>query len=244
MIRGIGVLWAMFFHYVTNAGKRKKYSVQGKDYDVATKKAYRAQIYLVMQDLCRRMLKAAGTTVEVKGKENLPKEGPVVYMVTHKGLYDSPVIASIIDDPVIFIGKEEMKKMPIISKWFDAMDCIYLARDDMKKSLEAILMGIKELKEGQSIIIFPEGTRSKGEEMGEFKAGSFKLATKAKVAIVPIAIQNTHKVLEEKGSIQKVTVYVNIGKPVETAGLSALEQKELPKKVEAQVRALLAEITF
>ncbi|MGL5677551.1 MAG: lysophospholipid acyltransferase family protein [Cellulosilyticaceae bacterium] len=243
MLRGIAVLWVMAWHYIKNTFKRHKYSIEGKELDVATKKANRKEIYKMMQDLSNGMIKAAGTTIEIKGKENLPKEGPVVYMATHKGLYDSPIMAHLLDDPIIFIGKEETKKMPIISRWFDAMGCIYLARDDMKKSLQAILEGIKELKEGQSIVIFPEGTRSKGEEMAEFKAGSFKLATKANVPIVPIAIQNTHKILEEKGSIQKTTVYINIGEMIDVAALSAEEKKELPKTVENKVRSLLQEIT-
>lgn len=245
MLRGIGVLWAMLWHYIINTGARRKYRVDDKELDVQTKKVYRAEIYKLMQDVSRRMIKAAGTTVEVKGLENLPAKGPVVYMATHKGLYDSPVLASIIDESCIYIGKEEMKKFPIMGDWFNATGSIYLARDDMKQSLKAILDGIGELKQGQSIVIFPEGTRSKGEEMGSFKAGSFKLATKAKVPIVPIAIQNTHKVLEASGQkgIGKATVYVNIGKPIDVASLSAEEIKMLPKTVEDYTRALLEEVT-
>lgn len=243
MLRGIAVLWVMAWHYIVNTPKRKKYSVENKTLDSDTKKVYRKEIYKLMQKLCKGMIKAAGTTVEVRGKENLPKEGPVVYIVNHVGLYDSPVVAALIDDPLVFIGKAETKKMPIIGRWFDAMGCIYIHRDDMKQSLQAILEGIKELKEGQSIIIFPEGTRSKGSEMAEFKAGSFKLATKANVPIVPIAIKNTHKVLEEKGRIEKATVYVNVGEMIDVAALSAEEKKELPKRVESKVRELLKEMT-
>ncbi|MGL6174618.1 MAG: lysophospholipid acyltransferase family protein [Cellulosilyticaceae bacterium] len=245
MFRGAWVLWEIFWHYIINSGFRKKYRVDNKELDEVTKKEYRAKIYKCMQNLSRKMIKAAGTTVEVKGKENLPKSGPVVYMVTHKGLYDTPVFATIVDDPCIFIGKEEMKKMPVMGDWFSATGSIFLARDDMKQSLQAILDGIKELKGGQSLVIFPEGTRSKGEEMGEFKAGSFKLATKAKVPIVPIAIQNTHKVLEMSGKagIAKATVYVNIGKMIDVPNLSSAELKTLPSDVEDYTRKLLEEVT-
>lgn len=243
MIRSIRVLGAISWHYVSLTARRNKYSVEDKEYDKEKKKLYRKEVFLMMKELSNRMIKAADTEVIVQGKENLPKEGPVLYMATHKGQYDSFVLASLLEDTPIFIGKEEMKKMPIFSKWFNAMGCIYLARDDMKQSMQAILEGIKELQGGQSIVIYPEGTRSKSTEMGEFKAGSFKLATKSKVPIVPIAIQNTHKVLEETGRIQKATVYVNIGKPIETKDLSSQEQKELPKKVQAYVEELLKEVT-
>lgn len=244
MFRGLRVLWTMGFHYVVNTRDRRKYRVDNKELDLETKKEYRRHIFRIMQDLSQKMMDSAGATMVVKGKENLPKKGPVVYMATHKGLFDSPVMALVVEnDFPIFIGKDETKKMPVIGKWFDATGSIYLARDDMKQSLQAILKGIDELKNGQSIVIFPEGSRMKGKEMGTFKAGSFKLATKANVPIVPIAIQNTHKILEEKGKIQKTTVYVNIGKPVDVASLTPEEKKKLPQTVENTVRRLLAEIT-
>ena len=243
MFRGIAVLWAMAWHYITNTAGRRKYSVEGKDLDPQTKKEYRSKVFYMARDLSERMIKAADATIDVRGRGNLPKEGPVVYMATHKGLFDSPVMACVVEEPIIFIGKEEMKKMPIINKWFDAMGCIYLVRDDMKKSLKAILDGVQELKNGQSIVIFPEGTRSRGAEMGEFKAGSFKLATKANVPIVPIAIQNTYKILEEKGGIQKATVYVNIGPMIDVHKLDEEEKKHRPKLVEDTVRELLEEVT-
>lgn len=244
MLRGIWVLWAMGFHFVTNTFNRKRYRVDNKELDRATKQAYRAKIYAMMRELSRRMIRAAGAELVIKGKENLPEHGPVVYMANHKGLFDSPVMATLVEkDTLIFIGKDETKKMPVIGPWFDAMGCIYIVRDDMKQSLKAILDGIDELKQGQSVVIFPEGTRQKGPEMGSFKAGSFKLATKANVPIVPIAIQNSYKVLEEKGKIQKTTIYVNVGKPIDVASLSAEEKKRLPQDVEDTVRALLEEIT-
>lgn len=243
MVRSIWVLWTIFFHFVQNFFKRQKYRVDNKELSIEDKRANREKIYRMMQDLSRGMLRAAGTEVEVKGKENLPVKGPVVYIVTHKGLFDAPIIATLIDEPLIFIGKEETKKMPVFGKWFDATGSIYLAREDMRQSLQAILEGIKELKEGQSVVIFPEGKRMKSESMGEFKAGSFKLATKANVPIVPIAIQNTQKILEEKSRIIKTTVYVNIGKMIDVPHLSENEKKALPKDVQIYVETLLEEIT-
>lgn len=244
MLRGIWVLWTMAFHFITYTFARQKYRVDNKELDRQTKQAYRAKVYEMMRELSRRMIRAAGTELVIKGKENLPEKGPVVYMATHKGLFDSPIMAVLVEkDPLIFIGKDETKKMPIIGKWFDATGSIYLVRDDMKQSLQAILQGIDELKQGQSVVIFPEGSRMKGPEMGTFKAGSFKLATKANVPIVPIAIQNSHKILEEKGWIQKTTVYVNIGKPIDVQSLTPEEKKKLPQQVEGIVRELLREVT-
>lgn len=243
MIRSIKVLWAMGWHYVKRSGIRNQNYIGEAALPVSEKKQKRVEIYKCMRELSENMLKAADTQIIIKGEENLPKQGPVVYMGTHKSLFDSPLMAHVIDEPIIFIGKEETKKMPVISKWFDAMGCIYLDRDDMKKQLQAILKGIEELKEGQSVVIFPEGTRSKGREVGSFKAGSFKLATKANVPIVPIAFQDTFKILEETGRVKKATVYVNIGKPIDVPNLSKEALRTLPQDVENIMRALIEEVT-
>ncbi len=144
-MRSIAVLWTIFWHYVTFTKERKEHSIQDKSYDVPTKKKHRREIFMIMKELSRRMLKAAGTTVVVKGRENLPEKGPVVYMVTHKGHYDSLVVADLLEDASVFIGKEEMRKMPFFNDWFDAMGCIYLARDDVRQSMQAIMQGIQEL---------------------------------------------------------------------------------------------------
>ncbi|OON98218.1 MAG: hypothetical protein ATN36_01235 [Epulopiscium sp. Nele67-Bin005] len=245
MLRGLAVIWVIVTHYIFNSIGRQKYRVDNRELDKETKKQYRAKIYRIMKKLCSGMLKASGAEIEVRGKENLPKNGPVVYMVTHKSMFDAPLVAHIVDDPSIFIGKEEIKKIPCISSWFNAIGSIYIARDDMKQSLQVILQGIEELKDGQSVVIFPEGTRSKDESIGELKAGSFKLALKAKVPIVPIAVQNTHKLLEVNGG-KKVTpakIYANIGKPIDVANLSREEQKTLPSDVQKYMEQLTKEIT-
>ncbi|MGL4345115.1 MAG: lysophospholipid acyltransferase family protein [Cellulosilyticaceae bacterium] len=243
MIRSIKVLGWMGFHYLKRASVRKKYYIGEQKLDVATKKQYRQKIYECMRELSNGMFKAADTEIVIRGQENLPQNGPVVYMGNHKGLFDSPLMAHLIDEPIIFIGKQETKKMPVIGKWFDAMGCIYIDRDDMKKQLQAILEGIEELKSGQSVVIFPEGTRSKGRALGSFKAGSFKLATKAKVPIVPIAIQDTFKVLEETGRVQKATIYVNIGKVIDVPNMTPEQIKSLPQDVEKYMHELIDEIT-
>ena len=79
-----------------------------------------------------------------------------------------------------------MEKIPFLSSWMKRIHCIFLDRKDIKQSAKTILEGIRILKSGHSMVVFPEGTRSKGEQMGEFKAGSFKLATKSKFLLFPL----------------------------------------------------------
>jgi len=206
------------------------------------KKESREIIYKHMQELAKNLVSSTGMELEVRGKENLPKQGPALYVATHKSVFDIVILLTIIDDPTIFIGKKEVQKMPFVNQWFDALGCIYIDREDKRKALQSILEGINELKSGQSIALFPEGTRNISNEILPFKEGGFKLASKSNVPIIPIALSNTHKVFEEKKRIQKTRVVVNIGKPVETGELTKEEIAYLPKLVEEKVGKLMIEI--
>ncbi len=106
-------------------------------------------------------------------------------------------------------------------------------RNDIKQSAKTILEGIRLLKSGHSMVVFPEGTRSKGEQMGEFKAGSFKLATKAKVPIIPVTIDGSYKIMEgNKYRICPAKVNVYVHKPIETALIPKEQESKLPELVQ------------
>ncbi|PMU48000.1 1-acyl-sn-glycerol-3-phosphate acyltransferase, partial [Pseudomonas sp. GP01-A3] len=81
--------------------------------------------------------------------------------------------------PIGFIAKMEITKLPIVPGWMEQMHCVFMDRSDRRQSLKAIKDGVEKLKNGHSLVIFPEGTRSKGTQMGEFKSGSLHLATKS-----------------------------------------------------------------
>lgn len=225
---------------ITAGRKRKEYGFGNKKHG---EKESREQIFGLMQQLSRNLLKSTGMDLEVLGKENLPEKGPVLYIATHKSVFDIVILMTILKEPAIFIGKKEVASMPFVNKWFDALGCIYVDREDMREALKSIMEGIKEIKSGQSIVLFPEGTRNIGNEIRPFKEGGFRLASKTKVPVIPIALSNTFKVFEEKKRIQKTKVIVNIGKPIITSDLSNEELAQLPKLVEDKVRALMMEIS-
>lgn len=239
MLESTKVVAAMAKMYVLGSKTRKEYRYGNDKHDVRTS---REKIYSLMQQLTKDMIKGANMELVVKGEEHLPQQGPVLYVANHSSIFDVVTLGYVIKEPCIFIGKKEVSKMPLINVWFDALGCIYIDREDKRQSLECILKGINELKSGQSIILFPEGTRTMGDEMKPFKEGSFKLATKSGVPIVPIALRNTHKVFEENKRIKKAKVQVNIGPMIETKNLDKEGQQKLPKQVEACVRDLLQEL--
>lgn len=233
------VLYIIFYTLFT-APKRLKYR---REVDEKGIEEGRKKIYKMAQTLSKGILKIIGADVQVKNKENLPKSGPAVYMGTHKSYLDIVTMISLIDDPMIFIGKDEVRKIPFINTWFKDIGGIYMDRDDIRQSFKVIIQGIEELKKGYSVAIFPEGTRSISREISEFKAGSFKLATKANVPIVPIAMQDTFKLLEEKKRIQPSKVYVNIGKVIDVPNLTKEQKQTISKDTQLYVKQLLEDVT-
>jgi 1-acyl-sn-glycerol-3-phosphate acyltransferase len=169
----------------------------------------------------------SGSRVKVSGEENLPA-GSVLFISNHQSNFDIPIFMSYINKPKGFIAKIETAKMPFVSSWMRLMMCVFMDRQDIRQSVEAINKGAEFLKQGYSMVIFPEGTRSKTGEMGEFKAGSFKLAVKSGVPIVPIAIKGSFDIMgKESLLIKPALVELEILKPVETSKLSKEEQKNL-----------------
>lgn len=180
----------------------------------------------------RSLVKVAGVTVVTTGEENIPPEGSVLFVSNHQGNFDIPILLGYIEKPKAFIAKIELLKFPLIRTWMIHLKCVFMDRSDIRQSLKVINQAADHLKEGYSMVIFPEGTRSKNESLGEFKPGSLKLALKAGVPIVPVAIQGSYKIMEQNGFLIKPAhVEITIFAPIPTAGLSKEQAAELPERV-------------
>lgn len=182
------------------------------------------------------ILHIMGANLKVTGWENIPEEN-CLFMANHRSLLDSPLLMAIVKNPLSFVSKMEMKKVPILSWWMILLECLFLDRSNNKEGLKIILKGIQQLKNGDNMAIFPQGTRSEGDEFLPFKAGSFKLATKSKKPIVPIALYGTADVFENNGfNLKPGDVQVRIFPAVETKDLTPEEQKALPHQLETLIR--------
>lgn len=178
------------------------------------------------------LVKLAGVTVNISGEEHIPSEGSVLFVSNHQGNFDIPILLGYIDKPKAFIAKVELLKLPLIRTWMTHLKCVFMDRSDIRQSLKVINQAAEHLKEGYSMVIFPEGTRSKGETLGEFKPGSLKLALKAGVPIVPITIRGSYQIMEQNGfKIRPAHVEIIIFDPIPTAKLTKEQAAELPEKV-------------
>ena len=191
----------------------------------------------------RMVMEQFGCELNVQGIENIPDHGPVVIMSNHQGYSDIPVCFAIFTKFQIgFIAKKYLAKAPLISEWMPRIRSVYIDNEDPRESLKAISEGISFINDGFSLVICPEGTRSKGPEMGPFMKGAVKLATKPGVPLIPISINGTYRMFEETGVAKGARIGVIIHEPIETAGISRQEEKDLIDKVEQIIRDGVAKL--
>lgn len=187
-------------------------------------------------------MKDSGANVNVYGIENLPKEGSMLFMSNHQSNFDILLLLAYIPVSKGFVAKSELEKFPFVNSWMKRIHCLFMDRKDIKQSAQIIVEGIKQLKSGINMVIFPEGTRSKTGRLGEFKAGSFKLATKSKRPLVPVTIDGTRNVMEANNYVIKnKTINLYIHKPIDTTALTKEEIAELPSNVKAIIEKNLTQ---
>ncbi len=178
------------------------------------------------------LLKAAGAKVKVEGLENIPQGKACLFIGNHQGNFDVPIMLSQLPKPYGLLSKIETQKIPLICQWMKLLHCVFVDRKDPRQSVTALNECAHLLSEGYSMIIFPEGTRSRGDAMNEFKGGAFKIASKAGVPIVPMAMNGSYRLMEAHGfRIHPASVTLKILPPIETASLSREELKALPETV-------------
>ncbi|MCR4782500.1 MAG: 1-acyl-sn-glycerol-3-phosphate acyltransferase [Lachnospiraceae bacterium] len=179
------------------------------------------------------------TRVHVDGQENIPEEKSVLYIGNHLSIFDIVMTYPLFKGVTGFVAKKELKKIPLLNFWMDLIECEFLDRSSLKAGLKMITNSIDKVNDGISMCIFPEGTRSKTGEIGEFKGGSFKIATRTKCPIVPVSIQNTQNILRTHIPFVKTTdVYITFGKPIYPDELSREEIKRLDTDVKETIISL------
>ncbi len=173
------------------------------------------------------IMKRTKSTISMTGSEHLPT-GPVLFISNHEGNFDIPVLISAIPKPFGFISKVEVKKFPIINDWMEQMNCVFLDRSDRRSAMNVLEDSVGKLREGHSIIIFPEGTRSKGMGMQEFKSGFAKIAQDAGVPVVPIAIYGTSAIMEKNNNkIRPAHVHIDILPPIDVETAQGMKRQQL-----------------
>lgn len=212
------LIGAMLYSYPERLIHHLKYKDKKSEHD--------ANFYS-LKKLLRKMLKLLGVKMNIQGCTMYDE--PVVYIGNHRSNFDSLMMIAIMEKPLIFIGKSEIKKFPFVGKWFQDIGCLFLDRDDIKKSIEVINQGAKRVKDGYSVVIFPEGGRTTEDGVKEFKPGSFKLAFKTNARIVPVSFYNSEECYERSHRFHPANVSIRIGEIVDPKALELNSTVQMAK---------------
>ena len=199
----------------------------------------------ISQWIVRGAFKAAmwpgGMKYTILGKENVPKDTPVLYAANHRGILDAAIGYIAVPTLTGFVAKKEIRKVPFLNLWMHNVNCLFLDRSDIKAGLKVILTCIDYIKDGYSIFIAPEGTRSHEKAPLPFKDGSLKPAQKTGCPIIPVAITGTDDLFENhKPWLRKTKVILEFGKPIYLNELDPEIQKHPGAYVREKVIELLA----
>ncbi|MGM9549735.1 MAG: lysophospholipid acyltransferase family protein [Faecousia sp.] len=201
------------------------------------------EMYRHIQFILKRAVKSGNIDLQASGTENIPEENGFMLYANHQGMFDVLAVAATCDTPLGAVLKKELYDIPFLHQVAVCTKSFPMDREDVRQSLTVIQSVIREVKAGRNYLIFPEGTRSReGNRMGQFHSGSFRCATKSKCPIIPVALVDSFKVLDQKGS-KPVVVQIHYLKPIpweeykdlNTTELAALVKGRIEEAIEAHI---------
>lgn len=179
-----------------------------------------------------------GANVTVEDHSGIQSNETILLVSNHQGDFDIPVLLAYAPNRIGFVAKKELAHIPLVSRWMALMGCIFLDREDRRKQVKQIRQTVDQLKQGLSMVIFPEGTRSRGGPMKDFAAGSLSIAEKAGVPILPVTLVDTYKLLPKGAKLfPGAKVKIILHPLIQTTDLSKEEKAELHIRVQNIVQS-------
>ena len=193
--------------------------------------------YGVGQIWCQKILKGTGHKIICDGQENIPADKTVYFISNHQGSLDPFMFLANCPVPTTLISKIENKKIPIIKDWMNTLEMVAFKREDVRDALRMVNEVTDKLKNGRNVICYPEGTRSKKQEMNAFKAGSLKPAFKAQCTIVPVCMKNSY--LIDVGGKNTNPVEIHFLKALDYEDFKDMNTQELADLLQNRIAEVL-----
>lgn len=228
MYRIIMMVFRSIFHAIYYLCLLEYYGKEkNKNYDAA---------YQVCRRLVKRAIKTGRVKVNVIGTEKLPEQDGFLITPNHQGLFDILVCVEGFNRPFNIVSKKELEKVLLIKQVLKAFDGLSIDRDDLRQSMTIMKQVGEQLEAGRNFVIFPEGTRSKdGNNLLEFKGGTFKMAMKVKAPIVPCCMIDSYKAFDDK-SIKQIAVTVIYLEPLYYEEYKEMTTMEIAKEVQYRIQ--------
>ena len=206
-----------------------------------TEKYSREEMFEHIRYVLRRAIMGGNIDLKVTGLENVPKEDGFMLYSNHQGMFDILAIAATVPLPIGGVLKKELWDVPFLHQIALCTKSYAMDREDVRQSLTVIQNVTEEVQNGRNYLIFPEGTRSKlGNTMVDFHGGSFRCATKSKCPIVPIALVDCFKVLDQPGS-KPLTVQIHYLEPIFYEEYAGMKPAEVAAMVKSRIQAKIDE---
>jgi len=184
----------------------------------------------------------SGITFRVAGAENVPLDRAAVFCANHQSNVDPPVLFHVVHPRLHILYKHEIDQIPVLARAFRMGGFIPIDRRNKESAMRSIEQGAASLRAGHSFLIFPEGTRSKTEDLLPFKKGGFRMAIKAGAPIVPVVISGGRAAMVRGSSIiRPVALTIRIGRPIETRDVDVEGRDALIERVRQEIATLLAQ---
>lgn len=198
--------------------------------------------YRIVTKVLRRIASLSGVRLTVYGLENIPKDRPALFVSNHRSYFDIVTMYPLLPNPSAFIAKNNLEKIPFLAGWMRLMRCPFLDRENTADGLRIVKDSIQLIREGISVCVFPEGTRSPGDEMLPFKEGTFMIAQKAGCPVIPVAITDTEKIFENHiPFVRPGKVTISFGEPIDMAALDRNQRRQVPALVKETVADMITQ---
>jgi len=215
--------------------------VKSSHMDKCTGKYTEEERYEFAKFIVDKIMKHSFIETDVYGKENLPKDGGYVMYSNHQGKYDMVGIMYGHEKPCTVVMDEVRSNLPIMKPFLAVVQGSTLDRSDIRNQAKTMKKLVQEVNEGRKYVIFPEGGYSNnGNNLGEFKPGSFKISVRTKTPIVPVAIVDSY-VPYSYNSLRKVTTQVHYLKPIEYEEYKNMSTEEIAHMVRDIIEAKVKE---
>jgi 1-acyl-sn-glycerol-3-phosphate acyltransferase len=186
-------------------------------------------------------VRSVGVKVIVSGKERIPAEA-CLFMANHTSSADAPAVVGAIPRRIAILLKKSLFAYPIVGQAFTLAHFIPVERSNHESAIASLEKATEAMKEGQSFLIYPEGTRSNDGRLGEFKRGAVVMAIKAGVPIVPMVCAGAQKVMEKRSFvIRPGVITVEFLEPIDASAYSFEQREELNARVKEAMAAALPE---
>ncbi|MFN0030516.1 MAG: lysophospholipid acyltransferase family protein [Flavobacteriales bacterium] len=183
-----------------------------------------------------------GVRVTLHGSHHINTSLSRIYVANHASHFDIVALARVMPVGLFFIAKKELARVPFMGQYMRLIGHIFIDRKNKDKSMESMMQAAEKIKRGRNVISFPEGTRSKTDEVQIFKRGSFIIAKQGNVDIVPIGISGSRSVLPSgRFGIRPGTITVRVGEAISAEQFAQLNVEQLAELAREKVEVLIKE---